>query len=63
MTKKKSLLDQYIQHSAWMAQHYNTVLLSKAREYLGLDGNGKIIRKKKKGPKLPTYRIGDRDRK
>ena len=62
-TKKKSLLDQYILHNSWMATNYNRVLLLKAREYLGLDKDGKVVRKHKKGPKLPTERIGDRDRK
>ena len=46
-----------------MATNYNRVLLLKAREYLGLDKDGKVVRKHKKGPKLPTERIGDRDRK
>ena len=54
--KKKSLLEEHIQHSVWMANHYNRVLISKARECLAIQKDGKVMRKKKKGPKAPKYR-------
>ena len=61
--KKKSdtpLLDEFIRHNARM-QDYARILIKKAREYIAVDENGKIVRKYRKGKKLPKFRPGDRD--